>query len=92
MFLHPVFAFPLSDGQIYTDLTRQPKTIRRRFAMARQENQQHVANRCRCVASRKAQRNPCKIGLVAVLPIFQTCISILPFFCRQISCSMVAKD
>jgi hypothetical protein len=60
-------------------LTGQQKTIRRRFAMARQEKQRHVATCCRCVASRKAQRNPCKMRLVAVLPIFRTCISILPF-------------
>jgi hypothetical protein len=33
------------------------------------ENQQHVATCCRCVAGRKAQQNPCKIRLVAVLPI-----------------------
>jgi hypothetical protein len=33
-----------------------------------------VASCCRCVASRKAQQNPCKMGLVAVLPIFRTSI------------------
>jgi hypothetical protein len=49
-------------------------TIRRRFAMARQEKEQYVATCCRCVAGRKGQRNPCKIRLVAVLPIFRTSI------------------
>ncbi len=42
-------------------------------------HQQHVATRCRCVASRKAQRNPCKMRLVAVLRVFPTYISILRF-------------
>ncbi len=84
-FCTPFLPFPFQMAKFIQILTRQPKTIRRRFAMARQENQQHVANRCRCVASRKAQRNPCKIGLVAVLPIFQTCISILPFFAADLS-------
>jgi hypothetical protein len=38
------------------------------------ENQQHVASCCRCVAGGKGQRNPCKMGFVAVLPIFRTSI------------------
>src|SRR5271157_1429076 len=59
----------LSDGSFYTA-----------SEAANDEKRLHVANCCRCVASRKAQRNPCKIRLVAVLPIFQTCISILPFW------------
>src|SRR5271157_3855645 len=53
----------LSDGSFYT-ASEAPKD----------ENQQHVASRCRCVASGKGQRNPCKMRLVAVLPIFQTSI------------------
>jgi hypothetical protein len=57
-FCPPVFAVPLSDGSFYTA-----------SEAANDEKEQHVANRCRCVASRKAQRNPCKIRLVAVLPI-----------------------
>jgi hypothetical protein len=61
--LPPFFAFRLSDGSFYTA-----------SEAADDEMQQHVATCCRCVASRKAQRNPCKIRLVAVLPIFRTSI------------------
>jgi hypothetical protein len=53
MFLPPVFALPFSDGSFYTV-----------SEAANDQNQQHVATCCRCVASRKAQRNPCKIRLV----------------------------
>jgi hypothetical protein len=65
-FAPPVFAVPLSDGSFYTAAEA-----------ANDEKEQHVADCCRCVASGKGQRNPCKIRLVAVLPIFRTCISIL---------------
>jgi hypothetical protein len=74
--------------------TREIREIRGQIL----KKEQHVATRCRCVASRKAQRNPCKIRLVAVLPIFRTYISILrfllfaailsfcpPCFCRSLS-------
>jgi hypothetical protein len=42
----------------------------------------NVADCCRCVAGGKGQRNPCKIRLVAVLPIFltsihQSCLSLI---------------
>jgi CHASE1-domain containing sensor protein len=59
---------------IFTQLLWRRMTIRRRFAMARQEKQQHVATCCRCVAGEKGQRNPSKMGFVAVLPIFRTSI------------------
>jgi hypothetical protein len=34
---------------------------------------------CRCVAGGKEQRNPCKMGLVAVLPIFRSSIYNIAF-------------
>jgi hypothetical protein len=49
--------------------------------------EQHVATCCRCVAGGKAQRNPCKTRLVAVLPIFLTSIyqsSVLAFGVRVV--------
>jgi hypothetical protein len=69
MFLPPMFLPFLFKMVNFIQLLRLPKSIRRRFAMARQEKQQYVATCCRCVASGKGQRNPCKMGLVAVLPI-----------------------
>jgi hypothetical protein len=63
VFASPCFCLSLSDGYFYTA-----------SLAAKDQNQQHVATCCRCVASRKAQRNPCKMGFVAVLPIFRTSI------------------
>jgi ABC-type uncharacterized transport system permease subunit len=59
--LHINLAFPV--GSFYT-ASEAP----------RDENQQYVATCCRCVAGGKGQRNPCKMGFVAVLPIFRTSI------------------
>jgi hypothetical protein len=59
----PIFVFRLSDGSFYTA-----------SEAVDDEKQLHVASCCRCVASGKGQRNPCKMGLVAVLPIFRTSI------------------
>jgi hypothetical protein len=61
--LLPVFAFHLSDGYFYTP-----------SEAANDQNQQDVTTCCPCVAGGKGQRNPCKMGLVAVLPIFPTSI------------------
>jgi hypothetical protein len=62
-FCPPCFCHSLSDGYIYTA-----------SEAANDEKEQYVASCCRRVASRKAQQNPCKMGLVAVLPIFWTSI------------------
>jgi hypothetical protein len=43
-------------------------------ALMNPQKQLNVATCCRCVAGRKGQRNPCKIRIVAVLPIFRTSI------------------
>jgi hypothetical protein len=63
MFLPPYFCLSPSDGSFYTA-----------SEAAKDQNQQYVATCCRCVATRKAQRNPCKTRLVAVLPISRTSI------------------
>jgi hypothetical protein len=62
-FCPPCFCRSLSDGYFYTA-----------SEAVDDENQQHVATCCRCVAGGKRQRNPCKMGLVVVLPIFRTSI------------------
>jgi hypothetical protein len=62
-FCPPCFCRSLSNGSFYTA-----------SEAANDQNQQNVATCCRCVASGKGQRNPCKIRLVAVLPIFRTSI------------------
>ena len=61
VFAPPFLPFP--DGYFYTA-----------SEAANDQNQQNVADCCRCVAGGKGQRNPCKMGIVAVLPIFRTSI------------------